>query len=742
MKAYDLKKNKIIIGTVNNPFIYKFIQKQKPTNNIIFRNVINNKNKIYKYYIPTQIEQKKYYDIKDDNNNNKCFNRQNINVNGILNKNTLEDINILKMKMGFDLLTQKISMISDKVELLNDSNKNYSHSKQLKKNNSLEPLYFRDRILNKRNNKVLFNNYIHKTKILNNNNSKENISYKSYNYFSPNSKNHKSMIKNNFHSYTTYKSKNKINDYYITDNDSDICENYYLTDFNSLEQKKMKVIDDKSLKNYRYNSYHNLNIVHNYNNFNTQYYKYSNSINNIYNPLKSNHNYFGLIKNSNERHSPDINYYKIAHKNNIHLVNQKLTNYFKKDNYNISDYNINKKNKEIYYGSFDQYFIDNQSSKRKDLNNNEDNNRINIIYKDEGNKNNYNIYNIINKDEIVQNNYYNTDTNVQFNYNLKVENSGGCSFYGSYKKNKKENMNDDENDSNEIKESKKKYKESNLQRCSTSDLFLPHKKIIKNENKLNNNMKKNKEIKCKDDFYYDLLVEKIFEIKKNNNSYDEIFKFSSIKNNFLNKFENINNIRVNKLKKKNKIKKVRFFENDNHFIQFNQEEKACKFNVFNYLGNKIYFKKFNLDKYNEKIKSKNENIKSILLNKEVNNIDNSEWNNLFEIINKIKSKKLSKDQLKDSNNSNKIKISCFNIKNIESFRKKDDKNIKNNEINNIKNNKTKQINKKNTNLKVSKQRKNKNIYYNKKNKITNTSSKKGNLIDKKLKIKVKEIQLK
>ena len=746
MRPYNLKKNKLIIGTVNNPFIYKFTQKKDSTSNIIYRNVINNKNRIYKYYIPTQIEQKKFYDINDDNNNNKRFNTQNIKVNRILNKNTLEEINLIKMKMGFDLLTKKINMINDTVEIFNDSNKNHRHRKKLRKNDSVEPFYFRDRILNKRNNKTLNNNYIHKEKILNsNNNSKVNISSKSYNYFSPNSKSHKSMIKNYFHTHTNYKSKNKISDYFITDNDDDICENYYLTDFSSLEPKNMKINDDKTLKKYKYNSYLNLHKINNYNNFNTEYYKYSNSINNIHHPQKNNHNYYGLIKNSIERNSPDINYYKVTHKNKSHLFNQKLTNYFRKDKYNINDNNINKKqekkNKEIYFGSFDEYFLDNQSSKGKDSNNfnnnnnnDNDNDRINIIYKNEANKNNYNIYNIINKDKIIQNNYYNTDNNEQINSNLKVENRERCSFYGSYKKNKKDNL-DEEGDSIEIKESKKKYKESNLQRCSTTDLFLPQKKIIKNENKISNEkLKKYNEIKSKDDFYYDLLFEKIFEVKKNNNSYDELFKFSTIKNNFLNKFENRNNIRVNKLKKKRNIKKVRFFENDNHFIQFNQEEKASKFTVYNYLGNKIYFKHCNIDKYYERIKSKNENIKSILVNKEVNNSDNSEWNNLFEMINKIKSKKISKDNLKDSNN---IKKNGFNIKNIESFRKKNDKNIKNNEINNLKNNKSKQINKKNTNIKVSKENTNKSLYNNAKNKAVNTLNKKGNFIDNKFKIKKK-----
>ena len=753
MRSYNFKKNKIIISTVKNPLIHKFLQKQNPINNIIYRNVINNKNKIYKYYIPTQIEQKRlFYDINDDNNNNKCFNRHSIKVNRIINKNTLEDINFLKMKMGIDLLTNKINMITDTVEFLNDSNKNHRHSK-LRKNDSLDPLYFRDRILNKRNNKALNNNYIQKAKILNsNNNSKVNISSKSYNYFSPNSKRPKSMIKNNFHTHTNYKSKTKISDYFITDNDDDICGNYYLTDYKSLEPTKLEIIDDKTLKEYKYNSYHNLHKINNNNNLNTEYYKYSNSINNIHNAQKSKKNYFGLIKNDNERNSPDLNYYKITHKNNPYLVNQKLSNYFKKDKYNINDNTINnninnninnsiknnknnnnnmnkkqgKKDNEIYYGSFDQYFLDNQSSKGKDSNNIDETNNINIIYKNEENKNNYNIYNIINKDKIIQNNYYNTDNN------LKIENRGRYSFYGSHKKD------NEESDSMEIKESKKKYKESNLQRCSTSDLFLPHKKVIKNENIVtisNEKLKKNKEIKSKDDFYYDLLAEKIFEVRKNNNSYDELFKFSTIKNNFLNKFEN--NIRVNKLNKKSNIKKVRFFENDNHFIQFNQDEKVSKFIVFNYLGNKIYFKHCNIDKYYEKLKSKNENIKSILLNKEVNNSDNSEWNNLFEMINKIKSKNMSKENLKDSKN---IKKNGFKIKNIESFRKKNDKNfknIKNNEINNINNNKSKQINKKFTNTKVNKENKNKSLYNNIKNKVVNTFNKKSNFIDNKLKLKVK-----
>ena len=170
-------------------------------------------------------------------------------------------------------------------------------------------------------------------------------------------------------------------------------------------------------------------------------------------------------------------------------------------------------------------------------------------------------------------------------------------------------------------------------------------------------IKNKRNIKCKDDFYYDLYAEKIIDIVKPNNSIDENYKLSEIKQRI---FKEIEKTKLER-NKEVKIKKVRFFEGDNHYIQINTEEKATKFIVLNYLGNKIYFKHCDINKYFELLRNKNNKIKSILMNKKIDTNDNSEWDNFFDVINKIKNKsKNSSPHIKNKNG--------FKIKNIESFK--------------------------------------------------------------------------
>ena len=337
---------------------------------------------------------------------------------------------------------------------------------------------------------------------------------------------------------------------------------------------------------------------------------------------------------------------------------------------------------------------------------------------------------------------YNEKIDIDNNINLIIENQKCISYFGN--KDLKNNIiiTEESLTLEEDKTKRIKYQQNQLQKCSECDLFLPQKEknilndlnekeklfssnineknicnsdiIINNKkneinnfnnqnnsnedgikNKIdnkNNNVSKNnkineknkiikneRNIKCKDDFYYDLYAEKIINIEKSNNSIDENYKLSEIKERI---FREIEKTKCNKNNKKEKIKKVRFFEGDNHYIQINTEEKATNFIVLNYLGNKIYFKHCDINKYFELLRNKNNKITSIIINKKIENIDNSEWDNLFDVINKIKNK--SKNSSPYSKNKN-----GFRIKNIESFKQNGIMIKKNKSSNNSKKNKLK-----------------------------------------------------
>ena len=242
-----------------------------------------------------------------------------------------------------------------------------------------------------------------------------------------------------------------------------------------------------------------------------------------------------------------------------------------------------------------------------------------------------------------------------------------------------------------------------MQKCNATNLYIPNNNIKKNEirikmeqnnnfsikedknllkNDSNNNLKilKNiinkKKVICKDDFYYDLLTEKIIDVENVNNSFNELNNLQRIKIKFLEKFER----RLSKDKLKNMDKKVktkskktlRFCEENNKIIEMNQNDLVSKFKVFNHLGKKIYFKKCNMNNYIKILKNKKHQTKSILVNKK-EIIDNSEWDNLYDIINQIVKK--------NNNGQNQININTkktFKIKNIESFKKKGKKSVSKN----------------------------------------------------------------
>ena len=357
--------------------------------------------------------------------------------------------------------------------------------------------------------------------------------------------------------------------------------------------------------------------------------------------------------------------------------------------------------------------MNNNINKKNDYNYEMSTNDLNKIDNRNNKNTNLNIYNIVKNDKIIQNNYYESINKkkaiTNSNINLKIENQNNISYYINNKKEEKDKFNSEKkNVNNEF--TRNKFKLNQLQKCSVTDLFLPHK--IKNDlnyeinnkfndkinnKKNNNNEDKNKEEKnkikdnfqndkskiiqnnnnniiinkkCKDDFYYDLYAEKIINAEKVNNSYDELHLLVNIKNKYYNKYEKI--ISIDKYKKENKKnkKKVRFYEGDNRIIKMNQKDIASKFEILNNSGKKIYFKKCNINNYLNKLRNKNIKLKSILINKKEENNDDSEWDKLYDLINQI-AKRNDSQKKENKINENKIKKGKFNIKNIESFKKKE-----------------------------------------------------------------------
>ena len=701
----------------NNTINYNllFQQNKNPVTKNSTSNITPNKIQYqingYKHYAPstmnnhqnTQIDSKKFFTPTNNTNLVKSHNMQ--SYGNILQRNN-NDINIIKMRMGFDLLTQKINMIKEQVQLINETNKINSINSMIN-NNEPENIYLRDKIrINKiKKNNVINNNYFEKNRCL-----KENISSQSLNHFSPNI-----LVENNSKNYNIIQNMNnnipkqKKSYIYINKkrNKNNMKKKNYWPIFNSIESERNKH-SKNSLSVYKYNSNKDLEFINNMNNnSNNKYYKYSNSIYGINAPVnyckkikpKNNHNYCVLIKNKENKES-DKKYYRINKKGSSFFANQRLNDFIHKE-YN-SYQNENNENFDIIkeFGSFDNYFLDNPETKRietNESNKNNDNknndnknngNKNNILHKSA--KNNFNIYNIINKDQIIQNNYYSMNNNgsSSIKKDFKVDIQKSVSYFGKKDKSKKDNNNIEDTDTFEEEEIKRtKFQENQLKQCSESDIFLPknssntiinsfREKENTNSNTTNINKKinKNKTVLCKDDFFYDLYAEKIIRVEKDNYSIDEEYKLYDIKKRINDKFENKNNYKKpsdtsdyneQKKEKKKKIKKVRFFEGDNHLIQINQDEKVSKFTVYNHLGNKIYYKRCNFNEYLKKLKNKNNNTKSILINKKIEKSDNTQWNNLLDLINKIQIK--NKNQPKSA--SDKKKSTGFNIKNIESFKK-------------------------------------------------------------------------
>ena len=647
------------------------------------------------------------------NDNTPKIPTYNLNSFGNIKQDNFQDIDMLKIKMSFDLINQKIDNMENIIRSLNEDNKNLDVE-----NNQTNKMYLRDKIRKKKELIKNRQNKINKIKSKENSRSKENIFSTLHNYSVQNIKDQRYY--NNFINISRI-DKNDFN------NNCDSMQNEKSTTFINPKSNHFRSINKLNLINDKIYSENDDTIEFNYN-------KASNSLNNYHiqnqkkiipNRLVLNNSFFNNLNKipnvkNYKNHNKNISYRKQRHNLKNALNNVK----FSDDNY----YNtINNKNIESigkYFGSFDDYFLSDEPKIPQGKANNNKNNkikRLNVINKRRKNHEaKLNIYNIVKNDKIIQNNYYQTKNKSQSinNSNLTIVNQKSISFFINNKKesNKKYINNSDKKKINQ-EITRNKFTLDQLQKCSATDLFLPNKiqnplknDIIIENNIYNNNIIKAEQFnikkdvinniclniidnnnikpilgKSKDDFYYDLYAEKIIEIKKINNSYDEIHLLPRLHSKYLDKSEKKNTLKSNKKPKQNNYKKkVKFLEGDNRIIEINQKDLASKFKVFNNNGKRIYYKKFNINNYMNKLKNKNLKLKSIYINKkeELTDNDNSEWDKLYDIINKI-AKKGENEKNKDKirvDSGNKYKKGKFNIKNIESF-KKGKKNIDKNNKN-------------------------------------------------------------
>ena len=693
-------------------------QEQKPLRNTINQNLFNKKRTISK---PKNFNQNLYnnymtnYNQNTQNfekrtklfpyNNENFISSYNMKSYGNINPNYYQDIEILKIKMNFDLINQKINNMENIIQSMNEPEEEINLEK-----NRMDQMYLRDKIKYNKNMQKNRQNDLNKIQLFEKLEPNQNIFSTHHNYSLQNLKD------------------TRYNDNYF--NDSIIDENINYNNYNSVQNEKLRTLNIQ-----KYNSSNRINILNKNNKHN--YQSNRNTINGIYNKsshsLNNNHiqnqkkiitkkiivnksffdriNKIPRIKNYKNKKIPEKMQNNLI---NNFIVNQMINNDKKYNSINCIS-NRNSKSIGEYFGSFDDYFLpENQKTpSNKQMNKNSNKNisktvRINILHKRNKNQNNrkFNIYNIVKNDKVIQNNYYEFKTKEKplnnSNSHLIIENQNSLSYFINNKidsDNRYKNNSDKKNVGGGL--SRKKFTLNQLQKCSVTDLFLPnnsHTKLqlnlnnnnlkddtigIKNDKKYNNISKiihNNNESKpyfgkSKDDFYYDLYAEKIIDIEKVNNSYEEIHLLQKLKEKYNNKFDKFLQMKPNKTIKSKIRKSVKFMESETRIIKINQKDIASKFEVYNVSGKKIFYQKCNINNYMKKLKDKNLKKKSILINKKEEFVDNSEWDKLYDIINKI----AKKSDNKAFNTDNKKK---FNIKNIESFKKKGKKIL-------VKNNKSK-----------------------------------------------------
>ena len=349
-------------------------------------------NNDYNNYINEEIE--KLDSLNDSNNYDEILNNNQkyMNVKNIKRRNrkinsSQDDINMLKIKMNIDLLSNKMSQIKDAITKMDTYNINSKRRKNKRKNNSMENIFepqynYDDDNYNINNNNL--NDY--KNLYFNNDNYNNDEIYNNYDYDYDMNKKYNTKYTPSSSLLLSARQKNNILDQNLFGN------NYY---YNNL---------DYNLNSYNYNN-NNYNITHDFFTINNNKNK-----NNI---KKKNKNLKNIKRIKNDISNENI-------KNNIQHIKSNINN---KKNNNVDNFNICEDN--MCFGSYDHYFLetltnfDNKKNKKKSR-------KCKSKEKEKERKNNKE-----KNDDIIKNNslsslenendYNDPDDNIHINYMKKKE---------------------------------------------------------------------------------------------------------------------------------------------------------------------------------------------------------------------------------------------------------------------------------------------------------------------------------
>ena len=408
--------------------------------------------KDYNNYINDEIE--KIDSFNDSINYDDILNNKNIrNIKRRKRKmnSSQDDINILKIKMNIDLLSNKMNQINDAITKVDAYNLNSKIKKNKRKNNSMKNILDQQNIYNYKNNLYDDDDY--------------NNLYFNENY------NNDDDIYNNY----------DMNPIYNNDK-------YFPSSSLALSSRQHNNIFEKNLlgNNYNYN-----------NNFDNILYPYIYK-NNNYNIT---HDFFTINndKNKNNIKNKKNKYLKSikSTKNNINNENTIKNAIKNKININKNNNvdNLNIFDDFMFFGSYDSYFLE-------PLNNNKKNKKKNRNYKskEKERKNNNENYNEIKNDNSLSsdvNEVNDSDDNIHINYMKKKEISKKI-IDRNIKKEEKEEPPPESPLLNKLVNIDNKIKNKNDGLIDLNDLQIKMEAVAKENDNYNNNMsgdkKSNEEI--------------------------------------------------------------------------------------------------------------------------------------------------------------------------------------------------------------------------------------------------------
>ena len=622
-----MKRKKISANTLNTKYSLS-------SNDIIN---LNSNNKIKKKLISRRILHRDFHIKNHIRQNNSKFE----------NKNITQDLDMMKIQLRCDLITQKINQIQNQVQTLHESNiqddlnilnknKNDAYENIYEYNNinkNYKSMSNREKfILIKRNNfsiepkeKIDFYKIANNCRNINadraNSIDREtpNMFYNSYNTNQSNSNNYKI---NNYNQINQAK-KNKM---YLK---SFLLNSINKGDISAPNIQKKYLNFNKPKIRYRQN---NFNEINSFNNKSSDIYNISNALRNK-NKIKQNLKY--CFNANHKRKGTDIayNYGNIDY--NLNIINENENN--SNNNKYVKNENVNDSPDSIRYGSFDKYFYnDNNYADSKFLKyiQNINNNFSPVNYKnlDELKKNTFNhdeleqittINKMLNRNYLIRNdNNINKDENTINNLNkpkMILKNQ----FQNL---NKIQIENENENKINTIDKMNQYFNGDifkNYNSCKNKDGMLHiidvnnFRQNNKNKNDISNNKVSLQNYK-KNVNKISVLRDKPIVIEKNKEN-NKTFEIENKITSFYNSSVNTNNTNTNTNSNTNKNNKVddtltsKYEDNENDNINF-------KININNVSNYSIKNNCLNINKNRNK-NSQNSNNNRITSNKLINDTD-------------------------------------------------------------------------------------------------------------------------